>query len=103
MNNIMAQISKPEQEHYLHVTLFIPNTTSIIKATKKGFLKTWPGLTKKLTNRNLEKSRNTTIGHLYMRIQGLKYTKEKPHNTDLEDNNKTNVVFCTTLDPSTAK
>ena len=49
------------------------------------------------------KSRNTTIGHLHMRIQGLQSTKEKHPDTDLEENNKTNLVFCTTLDHSTTK
>ena len=41
------------------------------------------------------------MGHLHMRRQGLKSTKEKPLDTDLEDKIKTNVVFCTTLDPIT--
>ena len=43
------------------------------------------------------------MGHLNMRRQGIKSTKEKPHDTDLEDNIKTNVVFCKTVDPSTTK
>ena len=43
------------------------------------------------------------MGHLQMRIQGLQLTKEKPPDTDLEDQIKTNVVFCTTVDPRTTK
>ena len=39
------------------------------------------------------------MGHLHTRRQGLQSTKQKPPDTDLEENIKTNVVFCTTLDP----
>ena len=38
-----------------------------------------------------------------MRRQGLKSTKEKPPDTDLEENIKTNVVYYTTVDPSTTQ
>ena len=41
--------------------------------------------------------------HLHIRIQGLQSTKEKPYDTDLEDKSKINVVFFTTVDPSTTK
>ena len=43
------------------------------------------------------------MGHLKMRIKGLQSTKETPSDTDLEDKIKRNIVFCTTVDPSTAK
>ena len=38
-----------------------------------------------------------------MRRKGLQSTKDKPPDTDLEDNIKTNVVVFTTLDPITTK
>ena len=38
-----------------------------------------------------------------MRRQGLQWTKEKPTDTDLEDKTKKNVVYCTTVEPSTTK
>ena len=63
----------------------------------------WPVLTEKLIKKHLEKSSNTTIGHLHMRIQGLQPTKETPPDTDLEEKIKINLVFCTTVDPSTTK
>ena len=53
INNIMAQTSKPELEQYLHAALFSPTTASLIKAIKKVFLKTCPGLTQKLIKRHL--------------------------------------------------
>ena len=103
VNIILTQTSKPELSQYLHESLFSSTTTSLLKATKQGFLKTWPGLTEKLIKKNLEKSRNTTMGHLHMRRQELKLTKEKPPDTDLKDNIKTNVVYCTTVDTGTTK
>ena len=65
-------------------------------------MKTWPGLTEKLIKKHLEKSGNTKLVYLYIRIQGLKSTRETPPDTDLEDKIK-NTVFYTTLDPSTTK
>ena len=76
INNIMAQTSKPELAHYLHAALFIPTKSSILKATKHVFLKTWPGHTKKLIKRHLINSRNTTMGHLNTIRQGLQSTTE---------------------------
>ena len=38
-----------------------------------------------------------------MIIKGLKSTKDKPQEIDLEDKIKTNVVFCTTVDPVTTE
>ena len=54
INNILAQISKSELEQYLHAEIFIPTTASLIKAIKNVFLRTLPGLNKKLIKRHLE-------------------------------------------------
>ena len=97
VNNVLAQTSKPVLAKYLHATLFSPTAASILKATKQGFLKTRPGLTEILIKKHLEKLRNTTMGNLYMIRQGLKSTREKPPDADLEDKIKTNVVYCTTV------
>ena len=43
------------------------------------------------------------MGHLYMNRQGLPSTKEKPTDTYLEDKIKMNIVYCTTMEPSTTK
>ena len=76
INSILAQTSKPELAQYLHAEILRPTTASLIKAIKQGFLKTWPGLTRKLIKRHLEKSRSTTMAHLQMRRQGIKSYKE---------------------------
>ena len=83
VNNILVQTSKPELAQYLHVEIVSPTIVSLLKAIKQGLLKTWPGLTEKLIKKRLDRLRNTTVGHLHMRIQGLKWTKEKPSDTDL--------------------
>ena len=38
-----------------------------------------------------------------MRRQGLQSTKEKNHDIDMDDNIKTNIVYCTTVEPKTTK
>ena len=43
------------------------------------------------------------MGHLRMRRQGLQSNKEKPPCIELEYNITTNVVYCTTMKPSTTK
>ena len=75
INNIMAQTSKPELAQYLHTSLLISTTASLIKAKKQDLLETWPVLTEKLIKRHMEKPRNTTMGHLHTRRQGLQSTK----------------------------
>ena len=52
VNNILEQTSKPELYLYLHAALFSPNTASLLKEIKQGFLKTWPGLTEKLIKKH---------------------------------------------------
>ena len=103
INKILAQTSKPELSQYLHAALFIPTTASLIKAIKYVFLKTLTGLTKKLVQRHLKKSRNTKMVHLQMKRHSIKSTKGKPSDIDLKDKIKINVLFCTILDPSTTK
>ena len=55
INIIWAQTSKPEPAQYLHAVLFGPTKKNIFKTIKKGFPKTWPGLTKKIIKRHLKK------------------------------------------------
>ena len=93
VNNILEKTSKPELAKYLHAALFGPTTASLIKTTKQVFLKTWPVIIEKLIKKHLDKSRNTTMGNLQMRRQGLQLTKERPPDTYLEDKITTNVVY----------
>ena len=43
------------------------------------------------------------MAYLHTRRKGMQSTIEKPPDTDLEDKRKTNVAFCTTVDPITTK
>ena len=63
----------------------------------------WQGLTGKLIKKHHEKSKNITMGDMHMKRQGIQPTNEKPPDTYLWDKIKTNVAFCTTVDPSTTK
>ena len=71
VNNILAQTTKQELAQYFSAALFILMTTSLLKAIDMGFLKKCPGLIYGLITDHLEKSINTTTGHLHMRQQGL--------------------------------
>ena len=80
----MDQTTKPELAQYLHASLVCPATASPLKAIKQGLLRTWTGFTENLTKKHLEKSRNTTMGHLHIIIQVLKSTIDKSPETYLE-------------------
>ena len=67
VNNIMDQTTKPELEHYFYATLFTPETKILVKAIKKGFLKTFPDPTGGLTKKHIDKWINTTMGNLHTR------------------------------------
>ena len=43
------------------------------------------------------------MGQLHMRRKGIQSTRKKPTDTYLEEKCKTNVVFCTAVDPSATK
>ena len=43
------------------------------------------------------------MGHLHMKLQGLQSTRKKDPDTDLEERFKTNVAFCTTVEPRTTQ
>ena len=62
------------------------------------FLKSRSGLYESITKNQIDKSTNTTIVHLHMKIQGAKYTRNKAPYTDPSNNRKNNLVFCVKVD-----
>ena len=74
-----------------------PNYRKYPQGNQTGFTEDVAGHHRKIIKKHLNKSRNTTIGHMHSIIQGLKSTKEKPPNIYPEDKIKTNVVFCKTM------
>ena len=103
VNNILVETTKPELSLYFHAALSIPMKTSLLKSINMSYLNTLPGPTNRFIKKHLDKLINTTVGHLQMRQQILKSTIKKPPDIDLEDKFKTNVFFCTTMDPSKTK
>ena len=77
-NNILVQTTKPELAQYLHATLFIPKTTSLLKAIKLGLLETYPGLAEGVLKKHQEKFINATMVHLHTRRQGLLLPEKNP-------------------------
>ena len=96
----VQNVDKPELFRYYRAILFRPTNTSLLRAIKKGFLKSWPGLSGFMIKTNLYKSINTTLVHLHMKIQGVLSTQKKALDADLSDNRKTNIVFCVPVDQS---
>ena len=82
---------------------FQPNYSKSPQGNQTRFPEDVDGPHRKIIKKHLEKSRNTTMGNLHMRIQGLQSTKETPPDTDLEDKIKANMYFCATVEPSTTK
>ena len=82
---------------------FHPNYDKSPQFNQTRFPEDLVGSHRKIIKKNLKKSRNTTMGHMDMRRQGLQSTKEKTPDIDLEDKIKTNVVHWTTVDPRTTK
>ena len=64
---IRAQKTKPILAEYFYSTLFSPMTSIVLKAIRKFFLKTWPGITERLINKYLKKSMNNAMVHLHMK------------------------------------
>ena len=93
INKILAQTSKPELSQYLHAALFSPTTASLIKDINYVFLKTLTGLTKKLVQRHLKKSRNTKMVHLQMKRHRIKSTKGKPSDIGSKQSSEADTQF----------
>ena len=88
---------------YFHATIFSPKITSLLKAINMGFLKTRTGLVEVLISKRINKLINKTMGNLNMIRQVLQPTRKNIIDKNLEDKWKTNVFFCTAVDPSTTK
>ena len=63
---------------YLHVLYFGTVQSTFLKAIKKGFFKSWPGLSEKLVTKNLKPSIAIAKGNISQTRQHLQSTK----NTD---------------------
>ena len=78
--NTCAVIIRKRQTHtdlaeYLHAACYGPVKSTFLQAVKKGFLKTWPGLSEKLVRKHLHSQVCTSKGHMSQTRQHLQSTK----------------------------
>ena len=74
---------------YLHAALGFPTKSSLLKAVRKGYLATFPGLAVNAINKYFPESDETQKGHMKQVQQGIRSTKTKQQADD-EDNNGRN-------------
>ena len=77
INNVYQLTTKAAQLQYLHACAGYPVPSTWIKAIKKGFYLTWPGLTAKAVVKNLPKSIVTAQGHQTLTRQNIRSTKKE--------------------------
>jgi hypothetical protein len=100
-NNVYALSNTGALVNYLHKALFSPTKSALLQAVKNGNLKTWPGLTEKVINRNLKLTPATYMGHMNQRRQTIRSNYKAPITSDIEDvttantnlGTKTHLVF----------
>ena len=76
--------SKKDLIQYHAQSLFGPTKDALVKATKAGYLRSFPGLTIDLINKHLPPEPATAKGHQKHRFKGLRSTKKalKQHPKD---------------------
>ena len=62
--NAQEHARMPDLINVLHATAFSPAKSTWIKAIRKGFFQTWPGLNSRAVRLYLDKSIATAKGHL---------------------------------------
>ncbi len=69
---------------FAHQSLCNPKISTLLKATRKGFLKGCPNMTKKLITKYLNASPGTAKGHMKRPQHGIKSTRPKPPTARLQ-------------------
>ena len=80
--------SKADLCTFLHLALWSPYTSTLISAIKNNFLSTWPGLTKQLIQKFLQKSEATVKGHIRQSYKGKQSTHPKEPNETRSKNDE---------------
>ena len=85
-SNVIIQRNKKPAElvEFLHGCCGSPVKSTFLKAIKKGYFNSWPGLTTKLVNDHLLPSPATAKGHIKQERQHLQSTKIKTEDTVTE-------------------
>ena len=72
--------SKSDLCNFIHLALWRPCTSTLISAIKNNFLSTWPGLTKQLVQKFLQKSEATVKVHIRKLYKAKQSTHPKEPN-----------------------
>jgi hypothetical protein len=90
--------------NYLHKAMFSCTKSALVHAAKKGHLTTWPGLTVEDTNKHLNLTTATAMGHMNKKRQNIRSTKERLLEQEDEDitplgsGEKKHLVFAVVID-----
>ena len=74
---IRKKQTRVELVQYLHAACYSPVASTFVQVIKKGFFKTWPGLTPELVEKHLPPSIASAKGHIVQEKQHLQSTKTK--------------------------
>ena len=77
INNVYHLTTQAAQIQYLHASAGYPVPTTWIKAIKKGFYTTWPGISAKAVIKHLPKSVVTAKGHMTQTRQNIRSTRRE--------------------------
>jgi hypothetical protein len=84
-NNVYELSNTGALVNYFHKAMFSPTKYALLQTVKNGHLVTWPGLTEKATNKHLNLTPATTMGHMNQRRQNIRYTSKTPITSEIED------------------
>ena len=91
--------SKADLCTFLHLALWSPFISTLISAIKNNFLSTWPGLTKQLVQKFLQKCEATVKRHIQKSYKGKQSTHPKEPNVAQSKNpTRTHSVFLQATD-----
>jgi hypothetical protein len=108
-NSAYTTQSIPELIKFLHATAFSPTKMTWLKAIKKGFYQSWPGITYEAVNKHFPTSMDMHKGHMDQTRKNERSTKTKTDDieqeqipTQNENNKPTHLTFATIEDTQRA-
>ena len=77
INNVYELRSQAELVRFFHAAAGFPTKATWIRAIKRGFYASWPGLTEKAVHKHFPESEETQKGHMKAQKPGVRSTKTK--------------------------
>ena len=89
INNVYELRTQAELVRYFHAAAGFPTQATWIRAIKRGFFASWPGLTEKAVRKHFPESEETQKGHMKAQKSGIRSTKKTitTHATTTESSN----------------